>query len=174
MHRKKRKHRLTKLGTFGVALLVIPAVAIALIVHTVYIGGSWDTGSASVKYSVGAGVTAVAGDCTGVYDDDQHMTIIWPTNPFPGEACALGVVFAYDDANVDMKLQGVTTPAGLDGSVIANCGLEIVVNQGTTPGARLDLAIAADHPAGTPIIITADTFGFEWVPSVDYVAANCV
>ncbi len=172
--KEKKEHRgIKRVGVVGAALLVIPAVAIALIVHTVYLSGSWDTGSASVKYSTGAPPAVIAGDCTGAYVDDQNMSISWPGNPFPGETCSLGPVFAYDGAAIDMKLQGVTGPPGLDVSVAANCGLEIVVDQTATPGARLDLTIAADHPVGTPIVITPSQFGFEWIDSASYVAGNC-
>ncbi len=173
MHRKKKNHRLSKLGPIGVALLVIPVVAIALIVHTLYISGSISTGDAGVKYSTGAGVVTNSGDCAGSYADDQHLNLTWTGNPFPGDSCNITIAFASDSATVDMKLQGMNLPAGLDGLLGGDCGKLITVNQTATPAAALDLAIAADHPSGTAIVLTADTFGFEWVPAVDFISANC-
>ena len=174
MHKKSkpRRRRILGIPVIGVALFAIPAIALALVVHTLYLEGTINTGDAGVKYSTGAGVTTNSGDCAGTYSDDQTLDLTWSL-PFPGDTCNITVVFASGSATVDMKLQSVTTPTGLDGLLGGDCGKLITVGQSPTPGAALDLAIAGDHPMGTPIVLTAETFGFEWVPATDYVAGNC-
>lgn len=174
MHRKiKPRRRLLGIPVIGVALFAIPAIALALVTWTLYIQGSFDTGSAAVKYSTAPGVATNSGDCAGTYSDDQHLDLTWSPKPFPEDTCNITVVFASNGNDVDMKLQGMNTPAGLNAVLGGDCGKLIIVGDVATPAAALDLEIDAAHPTGTPIVLTADTFGFEWVPSANYVAANC-
>lgn len=168
----KPRRRLWGIPLSGVVLL-IPAIAIALIVHTLYIQGTINTGSAAVKYSTGAGVTTNSGDCAGTYSDDQHLDLTWNPLPFAGDTCNITVVFAANGNSVAMKLQGVSLPAGLNGLLGGDCGKLLNVGDPLTPAAALDLEIDPAHPTGTPIVITADTFGFDWVPAVDYNPALC-
>ena len=176
MHKKSkpRRRRILGIPVIGVALFAIPAVALALVTWTLFLEGTINTGDAGVKYSTGAGVTVNSGDCEGSYSDDQTLDLTWADPlPFPEDECEIVVVFAADSNTVAMKLQGASTPAGLNVSVLPDCGKEITVGMTATPAVLVVLEIDTAHPMGTPIALTAESFGFEWVPSTQYVAANC-
>lgn len=148
------------------------AVGIAAIVFTLFIQGTVNVGSPGVKYSTGAGVATNAGTCSGSYGDAYHLNLTWD-GPFPEDTCTLQVAFMEDGNSVDMQLQGITTPAGVNGLLGGDCGKLITVGDPATPAATIDLEVDASATPGSAITLDPDTWGLEWVPATEYDPLLC-